>query len=979
MVDGVGDAKQKAILSCEPNTQGLAAEAAGQAEMQNLERVVTDPQFIPAQDIYDFLQSGTLPLNHPLSLRSRQWGAVNRLVDKIKNRIPQELAENPAARSEYERELITQILAEFYFPRSLGLVYDAQMETALDATQALEQQAVQCRELSYIFVIMARQAGLNAFFMGVDRYQDGRTPYEMGMGHMLAGVLLSDGTVLQADPTEEFVSSEVMPGHCEVHFESDQEVASDYVASKAFFEDLKSRSENANEFYYRAAILNPENGMARLGNLYHAKFDSATEAIGYYQNLANYLPHNPEIQLVTGQVYAQSQDGDQALFYFQRAIELSKDVVYAEAYLSSIEVLEAAMQKYKPMPLNLSFEEKQNRWVQLHLTLLNCEPYNAYDAYLLEKASQLFLETLQKNRVELGDSDYEQEDLLKQAEDFVARHRIAFDQLPSVVKELTELGYYTEALKLTERFLGLNGWLQLWQADDRTTLNMELLHGEIPYLKGLKALAKENWQNSPHWAEITHLFSRVMADEGYPGSGHFTLAVRFAKRLLLLVPNDIEARQFLALAFAINPELQEEGDTFDLSDSSTHQPFLQALAVLEADSSEIRRAKLLEFSDGLRAFLEEESPDGLQRIFYFLEYYFLERQDLESLKILLKLREDLNIQFDLNRFLTATHYEKMGDLLMTDADLKVKTWARRCYTTAAMAQESLWADDPKGFVAKVGELVRVKNASPKDSQWIDQDFITHYLNAHFTVGFKSVTSPSLEQSYRRDLSLLSGLNMKNSEHYHRALQVFANRLVTIAIYPPEAYAGLDPLDVLGKKAVELLEVLETRKRFFAKHGLAENIRVEERQFLFLELVSEVVKQGYSLREIQTAVPLEFWVALSPVAAEAGFETEDSLLVIQAALAYLDLFAEDGQSTAIAILEKLAKKYSGKMDQTVFSFDVDTLGDHPFGPLVPYFKAFESKQRQAQSAYQIAESLAREANRSDLAQSFSLLENRLEMP
>ena len=998
MVDGMGDSAKTSYAcvpySCVPNHQATADAAQQQFTLRQLIDKAAEQGYTPwlpdtsfrlEKDIHDFLQTAPLHSSHPLWLRSYQWNEIYSIIDNAKKRIDRRniaSLKNTSvqARTEYERVLSEKILIEF--PRRLGFSYDSTMETALNAAEALEQRNLQSRELAYIFVIMAREAGLNAFFLGVDRYMNNQTVYEMGMEHFLAGVLLSDGTVLQIDPVYQFMSDEENPGHCEVHFESDQVMVGNYLTSKAIFENRQGRRAIANHLYYRAVVIDPQNATARLENLRDAKFANQTAAIDYWSYLANDFPKDPNIALAVGNFW-KDKNPDKALFYYQRAIALRKPLFDTEATIAYLKILNEGLEG--KLTIGISPEEIQSQLVNLGFTLLSHEPYNAYDAYLLDVTTRWLYETLQKLEVE--------EKILAEAKNLQVWHRIPFEQLPAMTEDLMELGHYKEALLLTEEFLILNRLFpQTFYATEATMLEMEIRYGEIPYLMGLKAWAKDNWQNSPHWQQIIEAMIGEIDIQGYPGSAEFSMAVKSAKRLLLMDPNDIEAKQFLALAFAFLPSLNEPYEEYNLElpnnlNNPSNQLYLKVIAIFQTPSGSVQDEKFVELIEWLQELLKDDpqametSDESNVRVIYYLEYYYTARQNVKNLKMLLQLREEYQIGIIPPFHLAAKHNERMADLLMQDEAPQARIWAKRLYGGAATLQGFLWPDDSMGFLDENIELNRKKDVDKNDQAFMSQDIITHWINYMTATDHEIIPNHFFQDSYEAGLTVIPTLDISKPIERERALQTFANYLAYLGQSPLKAPDTL--FDELGKKTSRILKVLKDRRDFFARAGVTTPMKKEESLAHFTNTIWAAIESGESefnetFTAIQAAVPAEFWPTLDvfPITPDRVIlESDDRYSVVKAALLYFYPYQDPSdRQLAIRILEALANKLNNK-DLNRIPYPEDAITDHhPFGPLVPAVQ-WGIAALSLQDALVLATKIARHAEREDLAQTFTKIAQR----
>ena len=184
--------------------------------------------------------------------------------------------------------------------------------------------------------------------------------------------------------------------------------------------------------------------------------------------------------------------------------------------------------------------------------------------------------------------------------------------------------------------LATAGIMQLREAISEFT-TIETGHGKI--FEAIKKIGLQinyssldlryNYTSWENWQKIIEAMIGEIDIQGYPGSAEFSMAVKSAKRLLLMDPNDIEAKQFLALAFAFLPSLNEPYEEYNLElpnnlNNPSNQLYLKVIAIFQTPSGSVQDEKFVELIEWLQELLKDDpqametSDESNVRVIYYL-------------------------------------------------------------------------------------------------------------------------------------------------------------------------------------------------------------------------------------------------------------------------------------------------------------------------------------------------------------------------
>ena len=934
MVDRLPPNQRLPISICEPNHQAAVPAAEEQfrllqsewrAEDQGLS---FDPQSTEASSQLYFPR---FQMPQIFSLRSRQWDKLDASVQaaRFKTQLvySPDFIHNPTTRASYQRELLSFLLGELTSPGGLALAYDTELEEGLRTQEALEQQRGVCRELSYTFLLQARQAGFNAFFLGVDEYADGRSVYEVGLGHLLVGVLLSDGSVLQVDPTSGTVGS----NHCRVHFVSDAEATSE------FFNTQAGEAVNQKDDYLtyhradQALEFDPSNHQAQIHLLRTADFESEDDAIATWLNLGETYPQDFDVQLAVA-YFLNDKTPSLAITHYDQAQSLVPTPM-TEVHIGKAHAYQSMGAVYT------------DQVILSYLTALDHPPLNPYDTYLLQIYSEQLLNWLthDKRSCEKLTLNYQGQELdydamLQKARELQTRHQIPLEKLPEIAQWLLfERGDFDAAEYCVLKYF--YQWGIVFEPPERI-IAMARLKGEIAYRKGFLDSAKSLWTKEPYRQGIWDSLLQEIRTYGWPGTPGYFKATRAAERLYLIDPENPEVQEFVALKRALAGE--------------------ENIAIPETEETLLLRQVVAAITNHTLP----KTSEPLGRFGYFLEYSYLEQGDLEHLRALDD--TDFHREYTLNNnniplTVLAAHEEKLAKFFSAQNNPADQARAIKYYAQA-MSQLRAKSDhtvDFNAFKFKLVELSRAQAALEKDFSFVDQNVLSHLFSEHLRWN-KPISEDELSlytQAYEDSVAKLSAVDARKiPRHRSRLRQVFENQVVA-TLYSIRAEDTLNP-EVLQVKAEQLTTTLETKRKLYQQHKLRFEPWSEQEQVVVLYLYCILpLTQGAAPHEVFAQYPPEFQQVLKEVVRATNLKTNEGRIGKAIFLWMSD--PEKNQSAIHQLLQEVAEA----TPNSGYFFPEDIL--EASGP-VPIPKIDEILLPEFNAAYfQAAQTLAHQIGRDDL--------------
>ncbi len=526
-----------------------------------------------------------LHLGHPLTLTNYQANKIKALANQAK------YFANSQSKDPIEQEkIIATTLANYIADiRGLGLTHNYS-PAAKTASEAFKLGEGECRELSYLYVLMAREVGLNAVFLGVTQYEDHQTVYQKGMGHLIAGVILSDMTPLQIDPTAGRLSY-----HDHVEYFSDADVVAEYLTEEACSID-DSHYSTQQKFSKASSNISPLNFMARYNMLGSLNQNQYLQEI---QSLERDFTQDPEALALLALVYnslgsdlMESAPQDlsqlsneektsylQAYQFLQKALRLSQKAIHLEKpgihtlatiikshtliWLSHFEKVptqtgnEIILETISTDTAYLKLQQTQEILNEL-MDALHHDVYNPKDREYMRKGLAQIKSVIQTSEinhdtiVDKGFYWHGQKISWKELkenwlEQFQKNTELALDQYPKTIRwflnngdwELAE-NYIFEAKRINETT----------KKDVGLDLNLQYLHGDYYYLQSRTDQASSRWNREPYRQDILNYFLDEMAYYIDPNNTEHGKAKMLAEKILLLDPNNQQAIQYLIMWYA---------------------------------------------------------------------------------------------------------------------------------------------------------------------------------------------------------------------------------------------------------------------------------------------------------------------------------------------------------------------------------------------------------------------------------------------